>query len=103
MRPSSKSFVGFDATTSASRLPGLDRRRDPVAHGGKHHELLLDFLEPDHRSQMARDDPGVRVGDFHHLPAGRHHAVDGSAVVDADVGIAQRRRHVADVHDVGVS
>ena len=81
-------------------LPGFDRSGDPIADGREHRQLLFDLFEPDDRSEVTRNDLRVGLDDLHELPRGSHHAVDGSAVVDADVRVAQRRRDVSDVHDV---
>ena len=53
------------------RFPGADGAQHAIAHGGKHLQLLLDFLEPDDRPEMARNDFGVRVRDLHDLPSRR--------------------------------
>src|SRR6266700_24163 len=56
-----KVLRGFRGNNFLFSLAGPDRRSDPVAHRGKHHELLLDLFKPDNRPEMARDDFGLRV------------------------------------------
>jgi len=49
---------------------------------------------------VPRNDLRLRVGDFHDLPCGGDHAIDGTALIHADVGITERRGHIADMHDI---
>ncbi len=103
MRPWSKSAVGFDCTTCSSVFPARIALSTRSRTAVNITNCCWISLNPTTGPRCPGIDLRVLVSDRHHLARGGDHPIHGAAVVNADVGIAQRRRHVAHVHDIGMA